>query len=241
MTLLAAFQVLLYRYSRQGDVVVGTPVAGRSRGETEGVIGFFVNMLVLRTELSGRLNFGELLQRVRETALGALFNQDLPFEKLVEEMEPERELNRTPLFQVLFTLQNMPEIRWQLPGLRLEQETVVMRKVKYDFSLTLRETESGLRGYAGYRSQLLEQNAVMRSIGHLERLLEAVAGRPETMLGDLELLSRAERKQIVEEWNATWREYPREQTVHGLLEEQARRTPQAVAVVLENSSSATRN
>ena len=96
----------------------------------------------------------------------------------MEELEPERELNRTPLFQVLFTLQNMPEIRWQLPGLRLEQETVVMRKVKYDFSLTLRETESGLRGYAGYRSQLLEQNAVMRSIGHLERLLEAVAGRP---------------------------------------------------------------
>ncbi|HKG78816.1 MAG TPA: condensation domain-containing protein, partial [Pyrinomonadaceae bacterium] len=160
MTLLAAFKVLLYRYTGQADIVVGSPIAGRTRAEVEHLIGFFVNTLVLRTDLSGGPSFRELLGRVRETALGAYAHQDVPFEKLVEELQPERDLSRSPLFQVMFALQNAPQESLRLEGLTLSRVRVETEIAKFDLLLNMEDTEQGIKGALEYNTDLFERETV---------------------------------------------------------------------------------
>jgi amino acid adenylation domain-containing protein len=233
MVLLAAFQAVLSRYSGQEDFCIGTPIAGRTRPELEGLIGFFVNTLVLRTDLSGDPTFRELLARVRETALGAYAHQDLPFEMLVEALQPQRDLSRTPLFQVMFALQNTPLPSVDLPGLRFSPIEADSGTAKFDLSLFLAETEQGLAGNLEYNTDLFEAATVRRLLGHFQHLLDAAITDPAQRLSELPLLTQTERLQILGEWNATQTRCPKAQTVHRLFEFQAEQTPYAVALVFE--------
>jgi amino acid adenylation domain-containing protein len=234
MVLLGAFQALLARYSGQEDIAVGSPIAGRTRAETEELIGFFVNTLVMRTDLSGDPSFREALSRVREVALGAYDHQDLPFEKLVEELRPERDLSRTPLFQVFFALQNVPRQALKLPNLTLERQKDESSTVAFDLSLLLSEQAQGLKGYLEYSADLFDDGTIERMISHFQTLLEGIVEDPDRRLSELEVLSEAERHRLLFEWNETATEYPRDRCIHTLLEEQAERTPDAVAVTLED-------
>jgi len=197
MTLLAAFQTLLYRYTGQRDIPVGSPIAGRTRVETEELIGFFVNTLVLRSKLDAEVRFVDLLRQVREVTLGAHAHQDLPFERLVEELAPERALSHAPLFQVLFVLQNAPQEQLELPGLSLTALPVETGTAKFDLSLSLVETGEGLRGTVEYDRDLLEAESVQRLVGHFEQLLQSIVKEPERQLWELELLGAAERQELL--------------------------------------------
>ncbi|HEX6040047.1 non-ribosomal peptide synthetase, partial [Longimicrobium sp.] len=231
MTLTAAWQLLLSRYSGQDDVTVGSPIAGRTRVETEGLIGFFVNTLVLRTDLSGAPTFRELLGRVRETTLGAYQHQDIPFEKLVEELAPERSLSHTPLFQVLFVLQNNERATLRLGDLAAEPLQAGEPTVKFDLSLGLGETEDGgLAGALAYRAELFDAPTVERMLEHFGALLRAVAAQPDHAAATLPLLGEAERRRVLTDWNATERAYDLDSTLHGRVQAQAARTPDAPAV-----------
>jgi aspartate racemase len=232
MVLLGAFQVLLSRYSGQEDVAVGTPIAGRTRAETEGLIGFFVNTLVMRTDLSGDPTFRELLSRVREAALGAYDHQDLPFEKLVEELRPERDLSRVPLSQVMFALENVPWEALTFPGLTFDLLKVESGTVKFDLSLFMFEEAQGLKGRIVYNADLFAEATIEWMLSHFHTLLEEVVADPDQRLSELELLSEAERHQLLFEWNSTATEHP-DVCIHTLFEEQAERTPEAVAVVFD--------
>ncbi|RYZ37608.1 MAG: amino acid adenylation domain-containing protein, partial [Myxococcaceae bacterium] len=231
MVLLAGWQVLLSRYSGQQDISVGSPIAGRTRAEVEGLIGFFVNTLVLRAQVKGEGSFRELLAQVRETLLGAYEHQEVPFEKLVEALQPGRSLSHTPLFQSLLALQNAPVGEVQLPGLRLKPVDFEGQTSKFDLSLYFTETPQGLSGAVEYSTDLFEAATVQRLVEHLRVLLEGVVAKPEESVGRLPLLSEGERQQVLVKWNQTQAEYPREATIASLFEAQARRTPEAVAVV----------
>ncbi len=233
MFLLAVFKTLLGRYTRQDDIVVGTPVANRNRTELEPLVGFFVNTLVLRTDLSGDPTFRELLGRVRDVTLGAFAHQDVPFEKLVEELQPERDTSRTPLFQVMFSLQNAP-----LPPLRmgdieislLDDETEVS---PFDLSFDVTEREDGLLCTLEYNTDLFNGATVRRMLKHFAVLLDAAVTDPSANLGALPLLTNEERRQLLFEWNETRRDFPRDRCVHELFEEQAARAPEALALVCD--------
>jgi amino acid adenylation domain-containing protein len=234
MTMLSAFQVLLWRYSGQADLSIGTPVAGRTQVETEGLIGFFVNTLVLRTEVRGAESFGELLKRVREVALGGYSHQEVPFEKLVEELQPERELSRSPLFQVMFVLQNMPGVELALSGLELSAMGVAGRTAKFDLTLTVVEHGGGLSGAIEYNSELFEAETIRRMGEHYRLLLATAVTEPEQRIGRMAMLAEAERRQLLEEWNATAVRYEgKDLCLHELVEAQVARTPEAIAVVYE--------
>ncbi len=234
MTLLAVFKVLLWRYSGQADISIGTPVAGRTQLETEGLIGFFVNTLVLRTEVSGGERFRELLQRVREVALGGYSHQEVPFEKLVEELQPERELSRSPLFQVMFVLQNTPREELQMGELRVQALAVASETANFDLSLVVEERATGLQLGLEYRSELFSAESMQRMLEHYRVLLAAAVVQPECLVQDLPLMSNAERSQVVEEWNRTTAEYPNELCIHELIEAQVDWTPDAIAVICQN-------
>ena len=236
MLLLAAFQVLLHRYSGQEDFGVGTPIAGRNRAEVEGLIGFFVNTLVLRARLGGDPTFRELLAQVRETTLGAYAHQDLPFERLVEALKPERDLSRSPLFQVLFVHEQDDAKGLSLKGLTLSPVEVEQRTSKFDLTLTLADTADGLNGMIEYSTELFDETTVRRMAGHLHHLLRGIVEEPARPLSRLPLLSEEERRQQLVEWNAT--HLPREAalTLHGLIEAQVERTPDAVAVEYEDQT-----
>lgn len=195
MTLLAAFKVLLHRYTRQRDVIVGTPIAGRSRPQLENLIGFFANTLVLRTDLSGDPTFNALLNRTREVALAAYANADLPFEKLVEILQPERDLSRTPLFQVMFAMQNAPRTSFELPGLTLSSLEVDSSTAKFDLSLDMWDEPDGFKGLFEYNTDLFDAATVARMVIHFEALLEGVAEQPDRPISALSLLS-AEQKRV---------------------------------------------
>ncbi|HEX2190565.1 MAG TPA: amino acid adenylation domain-containing protein, partial [Longimicrobiaceae bacterium] len=233
MTLLAAWTLLLARYAGTEDVVVGTPIAGRTRQETEGVIGFFANTLAIRTDLSGGPTFRGLLGRVRETALGAYARQDVPFERLVEELGVERSLAHTPLFQVLFGLLDRDRggrgpVRFgEVAVERLDPGEDVAR---VDLDLKLAEREDGLSGVLTYRAELWDHATMERMASHFRRLLQAAADAPDAPVAELEMLGDEERAQLVSAWNATDAEYPAGLCVHHLFEAQARRTPDAVAL-----------
>ncbi|HKH47513.1 MAG TPA: amino acid adenylation domain-containing protein [Thermoanaerobaculia bacterium] len=233
MTLLAAFQTLLQRSSGQDDVSVGAPVAGRNRVETERLIGFFVNTLVLRTDLSGDPTFRELLARVRTLTLDAFRHQDLPFEKLVEEIRPERSLSHTPLFQAMLTLQNAPREELELPGLRLRPLAMEPGTAKLDLLLELAEDPSGIAGTLHYRTEMFEAATMERLVGHFQRLLEGAAGDPARRISELPWLSAGELHQVLWEWNDSRAELAGEPTLHRLFEAQAARTPHAVAIEMD--------
>ncbi|MEH2060573.1 MAG: amino acid adenylation domain-containing protein [Nostoc sp.] len=196
MTLLAGFQVLLQRYTNQDDIVIGTDVANRNLAETELLIGFFVNLLVLRTDLSGNPSFRELLGRVRQVALGAYAHQDLPFEELVKALQPKRNLNNTPpLFQVLFVLQNAPMPPLELPGLTLSLLEIEHKVARFDLALFLTETEQGISGKWQYNSDLFDATIITRMTGHFQTLISSIISQPDARIGSLEMLTEAERKQ----------------------------------------------
>ncbi|TML83112.1 MAG: amino acid adenylation domain-containing protein [Actinobacteria bacterium] len=227
MVLLAAFKALLGRYSGQEDMVVGAPIAGRGRAELEPLIGFFVNSLVLRTDLSGDPSFRELLSRVRQSALGAYSHQDLPFEMLVEELQPERDASRNPLFQVTLQLLNQPTIApaGEGSGLQVQRGTAI-----FDLAATMAESADGLVASLEYDTDLFDADTIARLAGHYRTLLEAVAADAETPLSRLPLLTVRERHQLLVEWTATDHDYASEETVDALFAAQARATPHAPAV-----------
>ena len=233
MTLLAGFQVLLSRYSGQEDIVVGSPIANRTREEVEGLIGLFGNTLVMRTDLSGDPTVVELLQRVRKASLGAFENQDLPFEKLVEELNPERDLSRNPLFQVLFALQNMPQQDAELTNLTFRPAGGAGVTTRLDLELQVWERSGEIAGGLIYNTDLFESRTMRRMSEHLVRLV-GLFGEPQKRLSELKILSVSERKQLLEGWNDTVVEYPKDKCVHELFEEQVEKTPEATAVVCGN-------
>ncbi|HEU4884131.1 MAG TPA: amino acid adenylation domain-containing protein, partial [Longimicrobium sp.] len=236
MVLLGAFQVLLAKYSGSEDVVVGSPAAGRARPEVEGLIGFFVNTLVLRTDLSGDPAFRQVLRRVREAALGAYEHQELPFERLVAELQPERSLGHSPLFQVLFALQNDDLSGGELPGLRTEPFGAAFEAAKFDLTLMFGEHAGGLWGEMTYRTDLWERPTVERMLRHLRRVLEQVSADPDLRLSGLQLLDDGERRQLLESWSGTDAPYPSNACIHQLFQAQAARTADAVAIVHETES-----
>ena len=230
VTLLAAFTTLLHRYAQQDDVVVGTPVAGRTRVETEGVIGPFVNTLALRSDLSGDPSFRTLLKRVRDVVRGARAHQDLPFEKLVQELRPARDLSRNPLFQVMFTIQNVPKADLRLGALDVARLDVEIETSRFDLTLYLTELEPGLEGVVRYATDLFTPPTISRMLSHLEVLLGGIAADPDRRVSELPLLTEAERRRMGT-WNDTREVYPRHTTLHRLFEAQVERTPDAPAVI----------
>ena len=230
MGLLAAFQALLYRYTAQARFNVGTPIAGRNQIETEGLIGCFVNTLVLRCDLRGELTFRDLLTQAREVTLAAYAHQEVPFEKLVEELAPERDLARPPLFQVMLALQNAPLGAFALPGLALSPLATASEAAKFELSLLVAESPTGISGRLEYRADLFDSPTIRRLCEHLGALLGGLVETPERRLSEVPLLLPGEAAQLLLEWNDT--AYPlSRRTVHELFEEQAERTPEAVAAV----------
>jgi amino acid adenylation domain-containing protein len=232
MLLLAAFKVLLYRYSGEREVVVGTGIANRNRVETEGLIGFFVNMLVLRTQVRREWSFAEMLKRVEEVCVGAYAHQDVPFEKLVEELQPERNLSHTPLFQVMMLLQNASIEEFQLEGLKLDWFAVPTQAAKFDLTLDLKEEQGILGGRIEYNVDLFDAPTIRRMTGQFEYLLEQVTKNPEQKVLDLTLLREEEAHQILSMWNKT-DVLGDEVCIHEQFEIQAELTPDAVAVISE--------
>jgi amino acid adenylation domain-containing protein len=234
MALLAIFQTLLYRYSRQEDIVIGVPVAGRQQGATEELIGFFVNTLVLRTNLSGEPSFVQLLRRVREVALDAYTHQDVPFEKLVEELQPERNLGHQPLFQVMFVFQESARPVSEVAGLRIEQIEVDSGSARFDLLLNLVESELGVTGHLEFNTDLFQPETITRLLGHFRQLIESAVAHPEMSILELPILPETEQQQL-REWNNTSKDYADNHEpiagVHQLFEAQAARTPDALAVV----------
>lgn len=235
ITLLAAFKVLIYRYTQQDDIVVGTPIANRHHGKTENLIGFFVNMLVLRTKVSGTLTFRELLRRVREVALGAYEHQDLPFDKLVEELQPERQLNRNPLFQVVFALHGGLAPTMKLPGLDVRQLPATSKTSKYDLSLHFGDTQDALTGFLEYSTELFDAKTIERLLINYLTLLESIVRNPEQSIARLQLLPAQEQRKLLLEWNNE-RTYGVEHCLHELVAAQVERTPDAIALSSENQS-----
>ena len=234
MTLLAAFQTMLYRYTGQEDIVVGSPIANRNRAEIEGLIGFFVNTLVLRTDLAGNPSFRELLSQVREVALGAYEHQDLPFEKLVEELQPERNLSHSPLFHVMFALQNAPGPTADVSGLTPRREFIDSGTAKFDLTLFVFPQEEGLTATLEYNTDLFDAATITRMMGHFRTLLEGIVTNPRRRVSDLPLLTETERHQLLVEWNDTETGDQGDQCLHELFEAQVERTPDAIAVVFQD-------
>ena len=230
MTFLAGFAALLGRWSGQDDVVVGSPIAGRVRSELEPLIGFFVNTLALRADLAGG-TVRELLQRVRHVCLDAYAHQELPFEKLVEELSPARSLAWSPLFQVTFALQNAPTAALALPKLTIERLDVVREQVKFDLSLDAFEVAAGLELELWFNTDLFDATTIERLLGHFRTLLEGAVAEPSRRLSELPLLTAGEREQLLVEWTATAASFPRGLCLHELVKDQAGRTPEAVALV----------
>ena len=233
MTLLATFKILMSRYAGQDHVLVGTPIANRNRVDIENLIGFFVNTLVLRSDLSGNPGFPEYLKQIRDVTLGAFAHQDVPFEKLVEELHPDRELNRTPLFQVMFSLQNSP-----MPPLKLSDVTMTFVQddsttAQFDLTLDVMEKPDGkgMDCLLEYSTELFEHSTAQRILGHFTNLLESIVANPQRRVRELPLLGDAERRQILVDWNNTASQHDRECCAHQLFEAQAGRTPDAPAVI----------
>jgi amino acid adenylation domain-containing protein len=235
MILLATFQALLHRYTGQEDVLVGTPVVDRNPTETELVIGPFINTLVMRVDLAGNPTWRQLLDRVRSTAVDAYANEEVPFEKLVEELQPARSLSHPPLFQVMFALECAPleSVTW--PGLKLTQLVLDTETAKFDLTLSIVERASGLTARMEYNTDLFDSATIQGMLTRFRSMLEGIVRDPDQPLSRLLLLSKSERAQAVE-WNRTGADYPRDQTIHELFEVQAARTPEAVAVISGDQS-----
>jgi len=234
MTLLAVFNVLLSRYSRQEDIVVGTPVANRTHAETEGLIGLFVNMLALRTDLTGNPSFHDLLRRVRDVTQAAYSHQDVPFEQVVEALQPERDLSYTPLFQVVLTLQKISLGKVEFDNVSLHPLVVESKISQFDLVLHLEESSTVIEGMFEYNTDLFEAATIARMADHWLTLLQGIVADPTQRISDLRLLSEVERQCILGDWNATEAAYPQESCIHELFEAQVERSPDAIAVVWED-------
>ncbi|MCU0532539.1 MAG: amino acid adenylation domain-containing protein [Hydrococcus sp. Prado102] len=233
MLLLAAFKTLLYRYTGQEDISIGSPIANRNRDEFKKLIGFFVNTLVLRTNLEGNPSFRELLNRVRQVALEAYTHQDLPFDKLVEAIQPVRDVSHTPLFQVSFTLRTPPQLK-EMSGVNLSPIKIESCTAQFDLSLVVEfNDESAITSFE-YNTDLFDATTIARMLGHWQNLLEAIIANPQAKLSELSLLSETEKQQILVDWNDTKVDYPQDLCIHQLIEAQVERTPDAIALVFEN-------
>jgi amino acid adenylation domain-containing protein len=232
MTCLAAFQILLYRYSGQEDIIVGTPISGRNRAEIAGSIGCFVNTLVLRTSLEGNPSFQELLNRVKQVAVAAYTHQDLPFERLTEALNPARDLSHSPLFQAMFILESNISETWRLPGVTITPLEVARKGIaNFDLTLNLTETATGIHGGFEYNSDLFDAETIERMVAHFHTLLAGIVANPDRGIATLPLLTPAEQQQILVDWNDTEIDYPKHSCIHQLFEAQVERTPHAVAVI----------
>lgn len=234
MTLLAGFVTLLHRYTGQSDLVVGSGIANRNRRETEGLIGCFANTLVLRTDASGQPTFRQLLGRVREVALGAYAHQDLPFEQLVQELQPARDLSRNPLFQVMFILQNVPEDVIDLPGLTTVPLARGGGTTKFDIWFSLTDGPDGLAGIVEYSTDLFAASTIERLVGHFVTTLESALAAPNCAIAEVALLDTGERQRLLTAWNATSVAYPPDACLHHLIEAQVARSPSATALVFDD-------
>ena len=235
MTLLGAFKILLHRYTNQDDIVVGSPIAGRNQSELEDLIGFFVNTLVLRSKINRDSNFIEFLGHVREVALGAYAHQDVPFDKLVSELKFERDVSRHPLFQVMFDLQNANQQDLQLPDLSIKPLLADNDTAKFDLLLDIvEEANSELTASFEYNTDLFDESTIERMMVHFQTLLESIVANPKQSISELEILDKAEKDQLLVEWNNTAADYPLDKCVHQLFEEQVEKTPDAIAVKFED-------
>jgi amino acid adenylation domain-containing protein/non-ribosomal peptide synthase protein (TIGR01720 family) len=246
MTLLAAFQVLLYRYTGQDDIIVGSPTSGRVRTEFEEVMGYFVNPLAMRADLSGSPSFREFIKQVRQTVLEALDHQDYPFQLLVERLRPQREASRSPVIQVMFVLQQPHRLkesagfvvredgaRMRAAGLDLESMSLESRVAQFDLTLMMVEADRGMAASLEYNTDLFESDTARRVVGHFRTLLEGIAENPDQPVSDLPMLTASERRQLLADFNDTEADFPRDRTIADLFEKQAEKTPDNIAVVFE--------
>ncbi|MCV3216667.1 amino acid adenylation domain-containing protein [Plectonema radiosum NIES-515] len=234
MTLLAAFNTLLYRYTAQEDILVGSSIANRNRAELEGLLGLFVNNLVLRNNLSGNPSFREILNRVRDVTLNAYAHQDLPFEKLVEELQPERDLSRNPLFQVMFILQNAPTPVEDFSGLSLRNLEIDHGTSEFDITVSISELEQELTGFWEYNTDVFDAITIQRFIDNFQILLESIVVNPHQNISKLPLLTTKEREQLLIDWNNTQADYPDNASLHELFEQQVERSPDALALISQS-------
>ncbi|MEG3972253.1 amino acid adenylation domain-containing protein [Microcoleus sp. T2B6] len=233
VTLLAAIAVLLHRYSGQDDICIGSPFANRNRTEIESLIGFFVNTLVLRTQIKENPSFSEFVTQVQQVVLDAYAHQDVPFDQVVEALQPERSLSYNPFYQVMFVLENFALDTLELPGIRLTPELVERGTAQCDLSLSLWQTKTGLLGSWEYNTDLFKADTIARMAGHYQTLLEGIVANPKQKILELPLLTPTERQQLLVEWNHSWAEYPQDKCIHQLFEAQVEQSPDAVAVVFE--------
>ncbi|MFN8596435.1 MAG: amino acid adenylation domain-containing protein [Anaerolineae bacterium] len=239
MTLLAAFEALLYRYTGQTDFNVGTPIANRTRAEIEGLIGFFVNTLVIRAHLDGisdKLSFYELLKRVREAAMGAYAHQDLPFEMLVETLQPQRDLSHTPLFQVMFVLDNTPRQSIALSDAVLTPIEIETGSSSFDLTLSIAARDDSLRGYFEYNTDLFEAATIEQLTDHFLMLLSSIVTKPDQLIPTLPMLTDTAQQQLLVEWNQTAADFPHDRCIHDLVEAQATLRPDALAVIFDEQT-----
>lgn len=234
MVVLAAFNVLLSQYSHQTDIVVGTPIANRQDPQVERLIGFFDNTLALRTDLSGNPTWRELIGRVGDVALSAYSHQDIPFEKLVEELKLERDLSRSPIFQVMFTLENTPETALELPALSFESYPFDYPISLFDLFVGFKERADGLHGYITYNTDLFDSRTIDRMAERFKAILQAMTAAPDQAINQMALLSTAEHAQIVGDWNDSWHEQQPDTCIHHLFEQQVARTPNMLAIECDN-------
>ncbi|KST65999.1 non-ribosomal peptide synthetase [Mastigocoleus testarum] len=234
MSLLAAFNILLYRYTDQEDISIGSPIANRNRAELEGMLGLFVNTLVLRNDLSGNPSFCELLHRVREVTLDAYAHQDLPFEMLVEELQPERDLSRNPLYEVMFVLQNTPTSVHEVSELTLRTLEFDSGTAQLDIFLSMSESEEGLTGCLEYNTDIFDSTTITQFISNFQTLLENIVVNPQQRLSELSLLTATEQEQLLFKLNQTRADYPQDATLHQLFEQQVEQTPDSLALVSES-------
>jgi amino acid adenylation domain-containing protein len=230
IALMAAFKVVLMRYSGEEDVVVATAVTNRTRREVQGLIGFFINTLVMRTNLGGNPRFRELIRREREVALGAYAHQEAPFEKLVEEINPDRDLGHNPLFQVMMVLNNAKQRELEIRGLKMRWAGEESATAKFDLELILTEEGNGISGNLEYSCDLFDRETIRRVARHFEKVVAEVVRDPDQRIKEIDLMSGSERERILVEWNQTATDYPRDRSIHELFEEQAESRPEAVAV-----------
>ncbi|NOY59133.1 MAG: amino acid adenylation domain-containing protein, partial [Calditrichaeota bacterium] len=230
MTLLAAFQTLLSRYANQEDISVGTPIANRNRSEVENLIGFFINTLVLRSDLSGNPSFHEFVQSIKETTLDAYAHQDVPFEKVVDAVQPQRNTSRSPLFQVMFMMQNLPGKKLDLQDITLEQLEIETNISNFDITMSLEEHDGVLFGAVEYNTDLFNRSTIQRMVAHYENLLRTFVDKPDQNILAAAMASEAERRTIVDEWNLTNIDFGEPRIIHHIIEKQAKKSPEAIAV-----------
>jgi amino acid adenylation domain-containing protein/FkbH-like protein/non-ribosomal peptide synthase protein (TIGR01720 family)/FkbM family methyltransferase len=247
MTLMATYATLLFRYSGQSDIPIGTPIASRNHQDIEGLIGFFVNTLVMRTRLEGNPSFSELLMQVRSACMDAYANQDVPFEQIVETLQIERSLSHSPLFQVMFALQNTPMEELETPELGMSATSFAYAPLhldnvnaKFDLTLQMWETNTdqgnSLQGFWQYNTDLFDEDRIARMTGHFQELLAGIVANPQASVATLPLLTERERHQLLVEWNDTCTAYPDNKSIHQVFEEQVEQNSNAIAVVYENES-----